>query len=121
MATRRSAVAPECAPAGHSGAGHGHPHGSVPHVTSDESGGPAERRGAARSVRRRTGAGGGNLEIWNPGNLHGCGARQVFRFSGFQVFTRSARGWQLPRLVRPIVCADLELYSAFGITSSGTP
>ena len=35
----------------------------------------------------RTARGSGNLEIWNPGNLRGCGARQVFRFSGFQVFT----------------------------------
>ena len=57
--------------------------GCVAHVTSDESGGPpsvGERRG-------RAGRGSGNLEFWNPGNLRGCGARQVFRFSGFQVFT----------------------------------
>ena len=50
---------------------------------------PAERsgRGAVGAGRPR---GSGNLEIWNPENLRGCGARQVFRFSGFQVFTVSA-------------------------------
>ena len=56
-------------------------------IVGDESGGPAECRGGARSARGAPGAGSGNLEIWNPGNLRGCGARQVFRFSGFQVFT----------------------------------
>ena len=40
---------PGVAASGHSGAGHGHPHGRAPHDTSDESGGPAERRGGARS------------------------------------------------------------------------
>ena len=49
----------------------------------------ATRRSVAegRGRRGRTARGSGNLEIWNPGNLRGCGARQVFRFSGFQVFT----------------------------------
>ena len=70
---------PERAPAGHSGAGHSHPHGSVPHVTSDESGDPAECRGARRRGGR-TARGSGNLEIWNPESLRDCGARQVFRF-----------------------------------------
>ena len=66
------------------------PMARAPHVTSDESGRPAERRGGARSARGRA-PGSGNLEIWNPGNLRGCGARQVFRFSGFQVFTTRPR------------------------------
>ena len=90
MATRAVRAAPECAPAGHSGAGHGHPHGSAPQVPSDESGGPAEGRGGSAVGAGRTAWRSGNLEIWNPGNLRGCGARQVFRFSGFQVFTLPA-------------------------------
>jgi hypothetical protein len=55
----------------------------------------ATRAPAPRSVgegRGRHGGtvwGSGNLEIWNPENLRGCGPRQVFRFSGFQVFTVS--------------------------------
>ena len=55
----------------------------------DESAGPrgVSGRGAVAVSGGGTGPGSGNLEIWNPGNLRGCGARQVFRFSGFQVFT----------------------------------
>jgi hypothetical protein len=51
-AARRAAGAPECAPAGHSGTGHGHRHGCVRHVTSDASGGT---RGAAGKGTVRAG------------------------------------------------------------------
>ena len=85
----RIAGSPEWARGRHSGEGHGHPHGSVAHDTPDESGDPAECRGRAPSARCAPRGGSGNLEIWNPENLRGCGARQVFSFSGFQVFTLS--------------------------------
>ena len=78
----RLAVSPEWLPLHRSGAGT--PMAPAPRVTSGESGEPADRRGGrGRRVVRRS----GNLEIWKPGNQRGCGARQVFSFSGFQVFT----------------------------------
>ena len=78
---RWAAGAPECAPAGHSGAGHCHPHGCVRHVTSDESGEPAERRGGARSARV---APRGGVGTWKSGILGTCGAAARGRFSDFQ-------------------------------------
>ena len=68
------------------GRGMATPMGPAPHDTSDESGGArgwsrSEAVGAARTAREY-------LEIWKPENLRGCGARQVFRFSGFQVLTQ---------------------------------
>ena len=72
--------------AGHSGAGHGHPMAPPRTSPRTRAAAPAERRGGARSAGAHRAAE-GNLEIWIPGNLRGCGARQVFRFSGFQVFT----------------------------------
>ena len=98
---------PLSTPARHSGAGQGHPHGPRPARHLER-----ERRTCGAAGREAVGAGltargSGNLEIWNPGNLRGCGARQVFRFSGFQVFTlsgpqpaagrRPGRGWFLRR------------------------
>ena len=78
------------------------PMAPAPHVTSDES-----RNGAVGAGR--TARGSGNLEIWNPGNLRGGGARQVFRFSGFQIFTLPgpAPAAASPR-VRPVAAAPTE-------------
>ena len=56
--------------------------GPAPHDTSDESGGPRGVSGRAPSGGH-TARGSGNLEIWNPESLRGCGACQVPRFSGF--------------------------------------
>ena len=55
------------------------------HLGRERRPGGGSGRGAVGAGR--TARGSGNLEIWNPGNLRGCGARQVFSFSGFQVFT----------------------------------
>jgi hypothetical protein len=60
--------------------------------------GPPRASPRARAANPRIGGAGavgagcvgrvsGNLEIWSPGKLQGRSARQVFRFSGFQVFT----------------------------------
>ena len=85
-AGRRGPAVPECAPGAHSG-GRGMATPMARPAPSPRTR-AADPRGVARRSRRgRTARGSGNLEIWNPGNLRGRGARQVFRFSGFQVFT----------------------------------
>jgi hypothetical protein len=83
VAARRSAGAPGCAPAGHSGAGHGHPPSSVPHVTSDETGYLGKRGGGARSARPP--AGRGRVGTWESGILRTCLPSTLVRiaFSSF--------------------------------------
>ena len=83
VAARRSAGAPGCAPAGHSGAGHGHPPSSVPHVTADETGYLGKRRGGARSARPP--AGRGRVGTWESGILRTCLPSTLVRiaFSSF--------------------------------------
>ena len=83
-AARRAAGAPECAPAGHSGTGHGHPHGCVPHDTSDGSGGPPRTVGEGGG--RPRGSPRGEAGTWKSGILRTCEAAPRGRFSVFQDF-----------------------------------
>ena len=99
----RLAVSPEWAPLHRSGAAAWPPPWPRPRASPRARAANPRSGGAGAVGAGRTGRGSGNLEIWNPGNLRGCGARQVFRFSGFQVFTlsgpapaagrRPGRGW----------------------------